>query len=192
MLLTEVEHLAQDAGVLFTEDEVLFRADSSRLLPHVVYYWAFYSPGQLVDAHLSLVGATVYDTALVLRDARDWTLLAEKSGWIPSNDNDAVRGCLEAARTITPEADGFVSPVIYMDSTTLMQDWVVGESSAPVSALSPPQANWSEVRDEWTVRFWAIEFRQTTLYDCFVGVSGSVRLEPRDTIRELQLMGYGP
>lgn len=186
LLLAEVEHWAQGAGIVFMEDEVWFQLDSSTVLPDVAYHWAFYAPSHIDDAYLSVVGAVVADTAIILREPQDWSFLVQKSGWTPNDERDAIRGCLEAAHTVTPEVDGFVSPMIYIDPSTLLDVWVVGESLAP-SVLSPPRATFSAVRSEWIVSFWAIEHRQTTLYQCVVELNRSIQLTPRDTLKGLRL-----
>jgi hypothetical protein len=150
----------------FDLSRVVVRADTSTVLPGVVYYWAGMPNPHIYDSFLGNMAAALDGHATILGTFADWRQLAARTGWTPSSPGDVLGACREVLATVGPRADPTDSPLILWDtlsSTEVLPPFVVDSilhRNLPLPTVHRDSA------DGWVAEFWAVEIGQLTRYRC--------------------------
>ena len=137
-------------------DSIRVRAESSAVIPGLVYHWGTYRPPRSHDLIYSALAAATGEKTAELQSPSDWVEAVKRTGVLIANERQAIGACAELIRTVGPGRWLRQPPVVYLDSSSLHEPTVtLGiDRGAVVSSATSPRVQ--RAKDGWQVRIWAL------------------------------------
>ncbi len=177
--LTAIATARHEAVSSLDPDMLETTAESSRVVPGLVYYRSVYRP--VGSAHMeSVVILAQRDTQLlILRTPEDFT--AVSAGWVPDGPDAAKRACTELAATVGHASTSSMRPIVFENA----DDWrKMGFSSRGPpwgTRVGAPQVTHMG-KGQWIVQEWVAEPGRMARYECRLQAGAPPSLEVVDSI----------
>lgn len=166
VLTRAIEEQARRAGETVDPAQVRFRADSSRVVPGMVYHWAQYPLRRISHTWAFAVVAVVDGRVERLESASDWSRLVDvRPRW---EDETFAAACAEVVAFTSVRRNVYRPPTLYRGPESESERVVAFDEI--VRRAAPPRVMRS--RGRVVVDAWFMEAGQTTQFRCRFSVGG--------------------